>query len=115
MGGDSGGPRLTDADRRIYLLKNLDGKLRPWVARFRATVAIASPGRSVEIVEGICPGEIIPEERGTGGFGYDPIFLLEGLDKTMAELEMEEKNHLSHRGKAVRGAIPVLNELFHIS
>jgi XTP/dITP diphosphohydrolase len=77
-------------------------------------VAVASPGGSVKLTEGICPGEIIPEERGTGGFGYDPIFLLEGLDKTMAELEMDEKNRLSHRGRAIRQAIPILIELFKI-
>lgn len=104
----------TDATRRAYLLMQLNGNPRPWVAKFRATVAIASPGRGVQLVEGICPGQIIPEERGTGGFGYDPIFLLDELDKTMAELEMEEKNRLSHRGQAVRGAIPILIELFGI-
>jgi XTP/dITP diphosphohydrolase len=65
----------------------------------------------VQLVERICPGQIIPEERGSGGFGYDPIFLLDGLDKTMAELDMDEKNRLSHRGQAVRGAIPILIEL----
>jgi XTP/dITP diphosphohydrolase len=108
-GGAGGG--LTDADRRAHLLKNLNGKPRPWAARFRATMAIASSGRNVKLVEGICPGEIIPEERGTGGFGYDPIFLLEGSEKTMAELDMEEKNRLSHRGQAVRGAIPILIEM----
>jgi XTP/dITP diphosphohydrolase len=107
------GPRLsTEASRRAYLLQNLNGKPRPWAARFRATVAIASPGRGVWNVEGICPGEIIPEERGEGGFGYDPIFRLEGSDKTMAELEMDEKNRLSHRGQALRNAIPILIELF---
>ena len=76
------------------------------------TVAIAAPGRSVELVEGICPGEIIPEERGKSGCGYDPIFLLTDLNKTMAELEMEEKNRLSHRGQAVRKAIPILIDMF---
>ncbi|MBN1451323.1 MAG: RdgB/HAM1 family non-canonical purine NTP pyrophosphatase [Anaerolineales bacterium] len=109
MGGGGGG--LTDASRRAFLLQNLNGKPRPWVARFRATVAIASPGRSVQLVEGVCPGEIIPEERGTGGFGYDPIFLLANSNKTMAELEMDEKNRLSHRGQAIRNAIPMLIEL----
>jgi len=104
-------PHATDADRRAILLLNLSRKPRPWTARFRATVAVASPGRSVETVEGICPGEIIPVERGTGGFGYDPIFQLEGSDKSMAELEMEEKNRLSHRGQAVRKAIPILSEI----
>ena len=103
-------PNATDADRRATLLLNLSRYPRPWVARFRATVAIAGPGRSVELVEGICPGEIIPEERGRGGFGYDPIFLLTDLNKTMAELEMEEKNRLSHRGQAVQRAIPILIE-----
>jgi XTP/dITP diphosphohydrolase len=62
--------------------------------------------------EGYCPGEIIPEERGSGGFGYDPIFLLPELDKTMAELSMDEKNRLSHRARAVMNAKPVLERLF---
>jgi len=103
-------PNATDADRRATLLLNLSRYPRPWVARFRATVAIAGPGRSVELVEGICPGEIIPEERGRGGFGYDPIFLLSDSNRTMAELEMKEKNRLSHRGQAVQKAIPILIE-----
>jgi len=102
----------TDASRRAFLLQNLNGVPRPWMARFRATVAIASPGRGVRTVEGICPGEIVPQERGQGGFGYDPIFYLEGINKTMAELEMDEKNRLSHRGQALQKAIPVLVELF---
>ena len=101
----------TDASRRAFLLQNLTSKPRPWVARFRATVAIASPERGVKLAEGICPGEIIPEERGKGGFGYDPIFLLESLNVTMAELKMAEKNRLSHRGQAIRNAIPILIEL----
>lgn len=113
FGPPPGGER-TDASRRAYLLQQLDGKPRPWAARFRATVAIAGPGRSVQPVEGICPGQIIPEERGKGGFGYDPIFLINGMNKTMAELDMEEKNRLSHRGQAVRRAIPILSELFVI-
>ncbi len=104
----------TDENRRTYLLQELSGKPRPWVARFRATVAIASPKSSVRLVEGVCPGEIIPEERGTSGFGYDPIFLLANLNKTMAELEMDEKNRLSHRGQALRKAIPILIEIFGI-
>jgi len=104
-------PNASDADRRAYLLQQLSGKPRPWGAKFRATVAVASPGRSVEIADGICPGNIVPEERGENGFGYDPIFLLAGIEKTMAELEMDEKNHLSHRGQAVRKIIPFLISL----
>ena len=68
----------------------------------------------MKLVEGICPGEIIPVERGNGGFGYDPIFLLTDIVKTMAELDMDEKNRLSHRGQAVSKIIPVLAELLEI-
>jgi XTP/dITP diphosphohydrolase len=107
-------PNATDADRRAILLLNLSRYPRPWAARFRAAVAIASPGRGVKLAEGICPGEIVPEERGKGGFGYDPIFLLSDINKTMAELQMDEKNRLSHRGQAVRKAIPILVELLKI-
>jgi XTP/dITP diphosphohydrolase len=105
-------PNATDADRRAYLLQNLQDKPRPWTAHFHATIAIATPNGEVHLTEGICEGEIIPEERGTGGFGYDPIFLLSELGKTMAELSMDEKNHLSHRAKAVMKAKPILRELF---
>jgi XTP/dITP diphosphohydrolase len=105
-------PGANDADRRAYMLENLKGKPRPWKARFHATIAIAIPEKDVQVVEGNCLGEIIPNERGTGGFGYDPIFLLPELNKTMAELEMEEKNRLSHRAKAVINAIPVLKKIF---
>ncbi len=107
-------PNATDADRRATLLLNLSRYPRPWTARFRATVAIAGPGSSVKLAEGTCPGEIVPEERGRGGFGYDPIFLVERLGKTMAELEMGEKNRLSHRGQALQNAIPILIELLGI-
>ena len=107
-------PNATDADRRATLLLNLSRYPRPWAAKFRATIAIASPGRGVKLAEGICPGEIVPTERGKGGFGYDPIFLLSDINKTMAELQMDEKNRLSHRGQAVRKAIPILVELLKI-
>ena len=105
-------PGANDADRRAYMLENLRGKPHPWTAHFHATIAIAIPNQDVHIVDGNCYGEIIPEERGTGGFGYDPIFLLPELNKTMAELEMEEKNRLSHRAKAVMNAIPILEKIF---
>ena len=105
-------PGANDADRRAYMLENLKDKPRPWTAHFHATIAIAIPEQDVHIVEGNCYGEIIPEERGTGGFGYDPIFLFPELNKTMAELEMEEKNRLSHRAKAVMNAIPILKKIY---
>jgi len=102
----------TDADRRAYLLQNLRDKPRPWTARFHAAIAIAIPEKDVHLVEGNCYGVIIPEERGFGGFGYDPIFLLPDLGKTTAELEMEEKNRISHRAQAVMKAIPILQRIF---
>ena len=105
-------PGATDADRRVYLLQNLQDKPRPWTAHFRATIAIAAPNQNVQCVEGKCDGEIIPEERGTGGFGYDPIFLIPELGRTMAELSMDEKNRLSHRARAVTNAKPILEKLF---
>jgi len=108
-------PGANDADRRAYMLENLKDKPRPWTAHFHATIAIATSEKNVEVVEGDCYGEIIPHERGTGGFGYDPIFLFPELNKTMAELEMEEKNRLSHRAKAVMNAIPVLRKIFDIT
>ncbi|HAY85269.1 MAG TPA: non-canonical purine NTP pyrophosphatase, RdgB/HAM1 family [Chloroflexi bacterium] len=106
-------PGATDADRRALLLENLSGQPRPWTARFRAWVAIAAPGEVIRSVEGICEGEIIPEERGTNGFGYDPIFWIPSAGRTMAELTDEEKNALSHRGNAVRQAIPLLRKIFN--
>ena len=110
-GSPDGKEKLSDRDRRNYLLEQLRGEPRPWKACFRATVAIAAPGGEVRLAEGTCPGEIIPEERGNGGFGYDPIFLLAGHTQTMAELSEAEKNRLSHRGRAVRAAIPLLREM----
>ena len=106
-------PNATDADRRVYLLQNLQDKPRPWAARFHATIAISIPNGDVHLTEGICEGEIIPEERGTGGFGYDPIFLLSELGKTMAELSMDEKNRLSHRAKAAMKAKVMLRQIFN--
>jgi len=104
-------PRATDADRRAYLLQRLQDKPRPWLARFRCIIALTTPAGEVQFVEGVCPGEIIPEERGHNGFGYDPIFLLPELGRTMAELSMDEKNRLSHRARAVRAASPLLVKL----
>jgi XTP/dITP diphosphohydrolase len=104
-------PNASDADRRKYLLERLEGKPRPWTARFRATIAIASPSGDVRLASGECEGEIIPEEHGSNGFGYDPIFYIPEIGHTMAELEMEDKNRLSHRARAVQNAIPILKEM----
>jgi XTP/dITP diphosphohydrolase len=101
-------PGATDAERRALLLEHLRPFPRPWSARFRAVVALAHPNGEIHLAEGICEGEIIPEERGQNGFGYDPIFLLNELGRTMAELSLEEKNRLSHRARAVQGLRPFI-------
>jgi XTP/dITP diphosphohydrolase len=105
-------PNATDADRRGYLLGKLQALPRPWTACFRATVAVALPSGEVRLAAGLCEGEIVPEECGTNGFGYDPIFFIPELGRTMAELDMDEKNRLSHRARAVQNSLPILRELF---
>jgi XTP/dITP diphosphohydrolase len=105
-------PGADDADRRAYLLQNLAGLPRPWKAHFHCTVALVSPSGELAYAEGDCHGEIIPEERGSNGFGYDPLFLLPDLGRTTAELTMAEKNQLSHRALAVKAAIPIIKGWF---
>ncbi|RPH58724.1 MAG: RdgB/HAM1 family non-canonical purine NTP pyrophosphatase [Chloroflexi bacterium] len=104
-------PGAKDADRRALLLENLQDKPQPWKAHFHATVAIAAPGSALHFAEGNCYGQIIPQERGDNGFGYDPIFLIPELGLTMAELSMDQKNRLSHRALAVHNAKTLLLEI----
>ena len=116
LGGEPGalsarfaGEGASDNERIDYLLAKLTGI--PWeerTARFRCMIAIASPQGEVELCQGECRGIIAFEPKGENGFGYDPIFYLHRLEKTMAELSMDEKNEVSHRGQAVRKACRVL-------
>jgi XTP/dITP diphosphohydrolase len=71
-------------------------------------VAVAAPGREIELFHGSVKGEIIPEERGEHGFGYDRLFFIPAAGKTLAELDLAEKNAFSHRAVAVKRAIPYL-------
>ena len=103
-------PGSTDSDRRRYLLGKLESHPRPWIAEFKCVVTIHHPGGTTYHEEGVCPGEIIQVERGSQGFGYDPIFLVDGLDHTMAELSLEVKNKISHRARAVEAIKPLLVE-----
>ena len=79
-------------------------------AAFRSAIAIARPGRETLIAEGACPGVILHARRGTGGFGYDPLFLYEPLNKTFAEVTPEEKNAVSHRARACENMLALLRE-----
>ncbi len=95
----------TQKERTEALLERLRGRLRPWTARFVCTVALAVPGRTTDLFEGECPGEVVPEWRGEAGFGYDPIFLVPGTGKTFGEMPPQEKSRYSHRAKAVRALL----------
>jgi XTP/dITP diphosphohydrolase len=107
----------SDAARRAKLLEALRPFPAPRTARFRCALAVAvpaTPGRpqgELRVFEGSCEGEIIFEERGHNGFGYDPIFYLASYQRTMAELPTETKNRISHRARAAQAAWPYLQSL----
>jgi XTP/dITP diphosphohydrolase len=103
-----------DADRRNYLLQQLKGKPHPWKAHFHCTAILAVPGGTIYETTGQCHGIIIPQERGSGGFGYDPIFYMPAYDATMAELPSNVKNEISHRARALFAMIPNLCRVFSL-
>ena len=80
---------------------NAVGPDAPRTAQFRCTLVLAWPDGHDEVFEGVMPGSLTWPTRGEGGFGYDPMFIPEGLDITCAEMEKAEKNKISHRGRAV--------------
>jgi XTP/dITP diphosphohydrolase len=104
-------PGATDADRRVYLLQQLENHPKPWTAHFHCTLVVALSNGKHFSFEGDCPGEIVDAERGENGFGYDPIFQMAGCDRTMAQLPEEEKNRISHRGRATLAALPTLEKI----
>jgi XTP/dITP diphosphohydrolase len=119
LGGEPGtlsaryaGEGASDEDRVNYLLAKLEGVPQERrQARFRCVIAIATSEGKVEICSGECDGFIALKPRGDKGFGYDPIFYLPELGKTMAELPPDEKNKISHRGRAAAKARVVLERL----
>lgn len=100
-----------DADGRnnLYLLEQLRGHSRPWTARYRCVLALARHGVTLLAADGAVEGEIIREPHGMGGFGYDPLFWLPELGKTMAEIDLETKQRLSHRGRALQALLKKSN------
>ena len=106
LGGEPGlhsrriGP--TQAARNAELWRRLAAVPRPWEARFVAVLTLAPGPR---FFEGSVEGELLPQPRGSGGFGYDPIFLLPELGRTFAELEPAEKHRWSHRGRAAQALL----------
>jgi XTP/dITP diphosphohydrolase len=119
LGGEPGplsaryaGEGASDSERIAYLLARLGDV--PWSARsarFRCVIAVAAPDGEVELYSGECHGYITFEPRGEKGFGYDPVFYLPELGRTMAELPLATKNRVSHRGRAARQAYQVLARL----
>jgi len=98
------GPGATDDQRLDLLLEHLrEVPAGRRSARFRCAVAFADPARpgAVELCEGSCEGRILFDRRGSGGFGYDPVFFVEQLGQTFAEAAPEQKNRISHRGRAM--------------
>ena len=105
------GETASDAENNRKLLRCLaEVPSEERQAQFRCVIVLVSRTGAESLVEGTCQGVIIEEERGSGGFGYDPLFLLPHLGKTFAELSMEEKNELSHRGKALQQVLPIVQE-----
>jgi XTP/dITP diphosphohydrolase len=110
-----GGPGLDDAGRVARLLRALSGvPAGSRRARFVCLAACAAPGGRVEVAEGVCPGRIGLAPRGSGGFGYDPVFLPDGHERTMAELPGSEKDAISHRGRALRRLLPRILEMLEV-
>ncbi len=99
------GEGASDADRISFLLSKLkDIPAKGRAARFRCVIAVAEADGKVQLFSGECRGAIIDKPKGHHGFGYDPIFFMPELGKTMAELTLEEKNKISHRARAAEKA-----------
>lgn len=95
-----GGEGLDDTGRWQLLLKNMEGKTDR-ACRFVSVICCAFPDGTELLARGECEGQVAQSPRGEGGFGYDPVFWLPELGKSMAELAPEEKNRISHRGRAL--------------
>ena len=80
-------------------------------ARFECAAALALPSGQERVVSGVVEGRLLRARRGSGGFGYDPIFLPHGHDRTTAEMSAVEKNAISHRGRAFRALVPAITDL----
>jgi len=106
------GPEATNAQRIEKLLGEMQGKTgNERAAYFVCAIALAEKGRAIAVVTDRVDGEILESPRGTGGFGYDPVFYFPALKKTFAELSAEEKNQFSHRGKAFRRLLGALSSM----
>jgi XTP/dITP diphosphohydrolase len=99
-----------DEANNQFLLKELEHVPEPRTARYVCSMALVRPGRAPLVTRGTCEGEILRSYRGSGGFGYDPLFLSHDFDKTFAEASMEEKNAVSHRARAIQKMLEELEK-----
>ena len=99
-----------DAANNALLVANVRDFPAPRTARFVSAVALARPGRETLIARGSCEGEVLLEERGEGGFGYDPLFYSHDLHKTFAEASADEKNAVSHRARALKNLVEMARD-----
>ena len=99
-----------DEANNDLLLRRMEGK-EDRRASFVCALALKLPGREPLIAEGSCPGTILYKRQGTGGFGYDPLFLYEPMGKTYAEMNAQEKNEISHRARAAREMAKIMDQL----
>ncbi len=100
-----------DSERNVSLmLERMEGAASR-TARFRTAIALITADGAEHVVEGVVEGEIATERHGEGGFGYDPIFVPSGWSKTFAEASAEEKNAVSHRGRATRALADLMRGL----
>jgi len=109
-GSEDGSRKLEAAERNAYLLSNMEGKTDRACAFVCCLVLVLSQDRFFAVQESL-EGELLRAPRGSGGFGYDPVVFLPGLGRSVAELSAEEKNRLSHRGKASARMAALLSSL----
>ncbi len=103
------GEKATDAQNNAKLLHLLgETPKEKRTARFRCVIVVTTPDGAVRTAQGRCEGRILKRPRGRGGFGYDPLFLVPALKLTFAELSPGEKNRISHRGRALKAARPLI-------
>jgi XTP/dITP diphosphohydrolase len=100
----------TDVRNNLYLLEQMQ-RAAHRSARYHCVLALARAGTTLATADGSVEGEILAVPRGRGGFGYDPLFWLPSLGRTMAEISLEEKHTLSHRGRAFRALLPKLRQI----
>jgi XTP/dITP diphosphohydrolase len=109
-GGENAGD-VSNVDKLLREFRKQNIATEKRSARFRCVIALAQNGKSLGVFEGFVEGKIVDPPRGSGGFGYDPIFEPKGFDQSFAEMTPESKNKISHRGQAIAALRKALREI----